>query len=53
VADAKCPICGRATAQEARPFCSKRCADVDLGRWFSGVYSVPGAEVVSEEDEEA
>jgi endogenous inhibitor of DNA gyrase (YacG/DUF329 family) len=53
VAEGKCPICGRPTAQEARPFCSKRCADVDLGRWFSGVYAVPGAEVVQEEDEEA
>jgi endogenous inhibitor of DNA gyrase (YacG/DUF329 family) len=40
-----CPICrkGTATAPYA-PFCSKRCADVDLQRWFAGVYAVPAAE---------
>jgi endogenous inhibitor of DNA gyrase (YacG/DUF329 family) len=40
-----CPICrkGSATAPYA-PFCSKRCADVDLQRWFSGAYAVPAAE---------
>jgi endogenous inhibitor of DNA gyrase (YacG/DUF329 family) len=32
-----------------RPFCSKRCADVDLNRWFSGAYVVPGKQ---EEDED-
>lgn len=36
-----CPICdGEATASH-RPFCSKRCADVDLGKWLNGSYSVP------------
>lgn len=39
-----CPICGKPAAMESRPFCSKRCADIDLGRWFSGTYSVPAAE---------
>ena len=40
---ATCPICRRAPANEKyKPFCSKRCADVDLQRWFSGVYAVPG-----------
>ncbi|WP_456391018.1 DNA gyrase inhibitor YacG [Profundibacter sp.] len=24
-----------------RPFCSKHCADVDLGRWFNGTYTTP------------
>ena len=38
----KCPICGKPTARETRPFCSKRCADVDLGRWLTGRYVVPG-----------
>ena len=38
----------RAT-QKFRPFCSKRCADVDLNRWLSGVYAVP---VVEDEDED-
>ncbi|TMJ30154.1 MAG: DNA gyrase inhibitor YacG, partial [Alphaproteobacteria bacterium] len=31
-----CPICGKPAAERFRPFCSKRCADVDLHRWFSG-----------------
>jgi endogenous inhibitor of DNA gyrase (YacG/DUF329 family) len=45
-----CPICGKPTEQRFRPFCSKRCADVDLNRWLSGVYAVPVAED-EEEDE--
>lgn len=36
-----CPICGNDTDQKVRPFCSKRCADVDLGRWMSGDYALP------------
>ncbi|MGJ8604240.1 MAG: DNA gyrase inhibitor YacG [Marivita sp.] len=36
-----CPICGKETRPEARPFCSKRCADVDLARWLNGQYAVP------------
>jgi endogenous inhibitor of DNA gyrase (YacG/DUF329 family) len=36
-----CPICERETIAEFRPFCSKRCADVDLGRWVNGSYAVP------------
>lgn len=39
----KCPICGKPAAQP-RPFCSRRCADIDLGRWFSGQYAVPVTE---------
>jgi endogenous inhibitor of DNA gyrase (YacG/DUF329 family) len=38
-----CPICRRTCAPEFRPFCSRRCADVDLGRWITGQYVVPGA----------
>ena len=42
----KCPICGELTENEKyRPFCSKRCADVDLGRWFNGSYNVPAEEL--------
>jgi len=44
----RCPICGKATAEAFRPFCSRRCSDVDLNRWFSGVYAVPARE---DEDE--
>lgn len=36
-----CPICGKETVQKMRPFCSKRCADVDLARWLNGNYAVP------------
>jgi endogenous inhibitor of DNA gyrase (YacG/DUF329 family) len=46
-----CPICGKPAVERYRPFCSKRCADVDLARWFSGVYVVPGGG--SEDEEEA
>jgi endogenous inhibitor of DNA gyrase (YacG/DUF329 family) len=46
----KCPICRRPAAFRFRPFCSRRCAAVDLGRWFSGAYAVPG-EPVPEPDE--
>jgi len=47
--DARCPLCGKPTKQQFRPFCSKRCADIDLNRWLSGVYAVP---VKEEEDED-
>lgn len=40
----RCPICGKVTADAHRPFCSRRCSDVDLNRWFSGVYAVPASE---------
>ncbi|WP_375550288.1 DNA gyrase inhibitor YacG [Rhodophyticola porphyridii] len=36
-----CPICSKKTAPEYRPFCSRRCADVDLGRWLNGSYAIP------------
>ena len=37
-----CPICNKASVTEYRPFCSKRCADIDLGRWLRGAYVIPG-----------
>lgn len=37
----KCPICDKPTDADYRPFCSKRCADVDLGKWLNGSYAVP------------
>lgn len=36
-----CPICGKPAVMRYRPFCSQRCAMVDLGRWFGGGYRVP------------
>lgn len=40
----KCVICGKPQDEKLRPFCSKRCADVDLNRWFSGAYAIPAEE---------
>ena len=37
-----CPICGRLAEAAFRPFCSQRCADVDLGRWLNERYVIPG-----------
>jgi endogenous inhibitor of DNA gyrase (YacG/DUF329 family) len=48
----KCPICGKPRAEPHRPFCSKRCADVDLGRWLEGRYAVPGAPIAKTEAED-
>ena len=49
----KGPICGKETADEKyRPFCSKRCADIDLGRWFDGSYAVPAQELDEADYEE-
>ncbi|MBT52226.1 MAG: DNA gyrase inhibitor YacG [Mameliella sp.] len=36
-----CPICARASDPDYRPFCSKRCADVDLAKWLGGGYAIP------------
>lgn len=52
----KCPICGKQTVLEYQPFCSKKCADIDLGRWLKGTYVVhtnetPEDEVLKEQVE--
>jgi len=43
-----CPICKAPSFAAYRPFCSKRCADIDLHRWLTGGYRVPAVE--SEDD---
>lgn len=43
----RCPTCGKPAIREFRPFCSRRCADLDLHKWLSGSYAIP----VSESDE--
>ena len=48
----RCPVCGKPAEQAFRPFCSARCADVDLNRWLSGAYAIP-ATPEEEEDETA
>ena len=45
-----CPICGKPPAEAYTPFCSKRCADVDLHRWLGGVYAVPTEEQPGDAD---
>ncbi len=46
----RCPICGKPADRAMLPFCSRRCADVDLGRWFTGSYRVPGPPEEAEEE---
>ena len=49
LADGKpCPTCGAAAMYETRPFCSKRCADIDLGRWFRGAYAFPAVDAADD-----
>ncbi|MEZ5924486.1 MAG: DNA gyrase inhibitor YacG [Hyphomicrobiaceae bacterium] len=48
-----CPICATPAAEGFWPFCSKRCADVDLARWLGGAYAIPVAEDDDEDGEEA
>jgi len=45
-----CPICGRPAVQALRPFCSRRCADIDLNRWLSGAYAVPAHDDPDDDD---
>jgi endogenous inhibitor of DNA gyrase (YacG/DUF329 family) len=47
-----CPICGKPSAERFRPFCSARCKDVDLHRWFSGAYAIPAAESADDSEEQ-
>ncbi|WP_421787061.1 DNA gyrase inhibitor YacG [Hyphobacterium sp.] len=46
-----CPICKKPAEDRWRPFCSKRCADADLGHWLADDYAIPG-EPVREEPED-
>jgi uncharacterized protein len=48
---APCPICGKPSVQRYHPFCSVRCADVDLGRWLGGRYAIPASDPGDEDDE--
>ena len=47
-----CPICGKPSDKAYAPFCSKRCADVDLNRWLSDGYALPAQDDESEGVEE-
>ena len=46
----RCPICARPAEVSYRPFCSRRCSDVDLQRWLAGRYAIP---VVDDDDTNA
>jgi uncharacterized protein len=49
-----CAICGKPQVERFAPFCSRRCADVDLHRWLSGTYAIPvteGPEHQNDEDD--
>jgi endogenous inhibitor of DNA gyrase (YacG/DUF329 family) len=50
--DRACPICGKPREARYDPFCSRRCADVDLHRWLKGSYVIPGANARPEPDDE-
>lgn len=49
---APCPICRKPAVAEYSPFCSRRCADVDLQRWLTGGYAIPASEEDSDERDE-
>ncbi len=46
----RCPVCNKPASTEALPFCSARCADVDLGRWLTGQYRIPGPPAELDDD---
>lgn len=47
----RCPICKKAAKTDHRPFCSKRCAQIDLGRWLGEVYRSPAEDDDAAESE--
>ncbi len=47
----KCPICGKSATEASRPFCSERCRDVDLNRWLSNSYAIPGRAEADEDQD--
>ncbi len=46
-----CPECGKPSSRESYPFCSPRCKSIDLNRWLSGSYVLPGKPIDEEEEE--
>ncbi len=47
----KCPICGKPATAASKPFCSEHCRDVDLNRWLSDAYVIPGGKDKDEDKE--
>jgi uncharacterized protein len=48
----RCPICQDETEQAFRPFCSGRCADIDLGKWMTGSYAIPVTDNSSDSEDD-
>ncbi len=48
----KCPLCNKATDPTYRPFCSRRCQQLDLGKWLNESYVIPGEETIPANDED-
>ena len=48
----RCPQCGKPAVETYKPFCSKRCADVDLARWFRGDYAIPVKDELPDDDQD-
>ncbi len=46
-----CPICNKPSHPVHKPFCSRRCAEVDLGRWMTDSYKLPGSSPSEDEDD--
>ncbi len=46
-----CPICGKPAVAASTPFCSERCRDVDLNKWLSGSYAIPGRDNEDEDQD--
>lgn len=46
-----CPICEKPSAKDYQPFCSRRCADVDLGKWLTESYVLPSTEPIDEAED--
>jgi endogenous inhibitor of DNA gyrase (YacG/DUF329 family) len=47
-----CPICAKPRDEKYHPFCSRRCADIDLGKWLNGSYAIPAAATAQDDDED-
>lgn len=47
-----CPVCKKPTDEDYRPFCSRRCADIDLGHWFNEDYRIPSDETLESEPDD-
>ncbi|MDE8344607.1 MAG: DNA gyrase inhibitor YacG [Acidocella sp.] len=47
----QCPICRKPVTPAHKPFCSQRCADIDLGRWLTESYKLPETPAEPDEDE--